>query len=279
MSYILDALKKSEKERQKKNLPDLLTVQEPVLNEKRKRPLWPYMLIAVLIVNMGFIGYLLGTKKPEKIQVSSTVVQKEEPKPLGPQKPEAAKVEMPATVRSVQEVSQHRKTVKEVKEKETKIAVVSRQKKSLPVKAAQEPKVQEKAIVQPVTPPVKKEEQTVQIQTPSKETGTSAAVPVSNEQKAVHVDTPPEPDKIYNPGELPQSIQQGLPSVNMSIFMYSDDPDSRMVRINGQTYREGQKISEDLTLERIIPNGIILNYKNYRFQVGQQHREMPPLHQ
>ena len=122
MSYILDALKKSEKERQKKNLPDLLTVQEPVLNEKRKRPLWTYILIAVLIMNMGFIGYLLGTKKPRKIQVSSTAVQKEQSKPLEPQKSDIAKVEMPATVRSVQETSQPGKTAIEVKAKETKIA-------------------------------------------------------------------------------------------------------------------------------------------------------------
>ena len=279
MSYILDALKKSEKERQKKNLPDLLTVQEPVLNEKRKRPLWPYILIAVLIMNMGFLGYMLGTRKSKKIQISSAAVQKVELKPMEPQKPGTAKVEIPATVRSVQEISQSKKTIKDVKEKETKIAVVSRQKRSLPVKAAQEPKVQKKAIVQPVNPPVQKEEQIVQIQTPSEKTGTSAAASVSNEEKAVQVDTHPEPGKIYNVGELPQLIQQGLPSVNMTIFMYSDDPASRMVRINGQTYREGQKISEDLKLERIIPNGIILNYKNYRFQIGQQHPEMPPLHQ
>ena len=173
MSYILDALKKSEKERQKKNLPDLLTVQEPVLNEKRKRPLWPYILIAVLIINMGFIGYLLGTKKPKKIQVSSAVVQKEEPKPLEPQTSETAKVEIPATVRSVQEVSQPGKTVKEVEEKKKKRKLLwfPGRKNHCRKKQDRSVRCRNKTMVQPVNSPVKKEEQTVQLQTPSEATG------------------------------------------------------------------------------------------------------------
>ena len=38
-----------------------------------------------------------------------------------------------------------------------------------------------------------------------------------------------------------------------------------MVRINGQTLREGQYISEGLKVEEIKPDGVILNYKNYRY--------------
>jgi hypothetical protein len=43
-----------------------------------------------------------------------------------------------------------------------------------------------------------------------------------------------------------------------------------MVRINGQTLREGQYISEGLKVEEIKPDGVILNYKNYRLQIGQK---------
>jgi general secretion pathway protein B len=272
MSYILDALKKSEKERQKKNVPDLLTVQEPVLNEKRKRPLWPYILIAMLIMNMGFFGYLLGPKKSKETKADNARVQQQNQlKPMEAQKTEEAKSAMPAAAPSVKETSQPKQTVNE---NETRSAAVSiQQKKPLPEKAKIEDKAQEKSIVQSVKPPIKKETQSVQPQTALAEMKASAGASVSHEEKPVQTDAPPPVQgKIYNTGELPPTIQQSLPSVSVTISMYSEDPASRMVRVNGQTYREGQKIFEDLTLEQITPNGIILNYKNYRFRVGQQHQ-------
>jgi general secretion pathway protein B len=271
MSYILDALKKSEKERQKKNVPDLLTVQEPVFNKKKKTTVWPYIIIAVLGLNIGLLGYLLGPGKSQNAKVDNAIVQQQkELKTIETQKPEVAKVEISATEFPVKEVSKPKPVLKA---KETKIAAVSiQQKKPLPEKAVQAHKGQEMATVQSVQPPMKKEIQSAQTQTMVAENKASAEASFSHEQKPVQTDTPPEPDRIYNKDELPLSIQQKLPAVNVSIFMYSDDPASRMVRINGQTYREGQKISEDLTLERIMPNGIVFHYKNFRFQVGQQTR-------
>jgi hypothetical protein len=52
--------------------------------------------------------------------------------------------------------------------------------------------------------------------------------------------------------------------------MYSEDPTLRMVRINGRTLREGQYISEGLKVEEIRPDGVILDYKKYRLQIGQK---------
>jgi general secretion pathway protein B len=269
MSYILDALKKSEKERQKKNVPDLLTIQDPVLNEKRKRRVWPYVLIAVLLVNIGFWGYLLGQKNIKKAETNDTTVQQQnELKTPESQKTESAKNEMPAKSLSVQQMSQLGQMVKE----KPIPAVSIQQKKPLSEKAGNEHPVREEAIIQSVKSPIEKETQNVQAKTASKDHGSSAEASVPHEEKPAQTVTPPPVQgKIYTTSELPQTIQQSLPSVNVSIFMYSDDPASRMVRINGQTYREGQKISEDLKLERITPNGIILDYRNYRFQVGQQH--------
>jgi general secretion pathway protein B len=284
MSYILDALKKSEKERQKKNVPDLLTVQESVLHEKRKRTSWPYILIIVLIINMGFLGYLLGPKKQTKTKADNSGVQAQNELRLQePQKTESAESEIPATAISVKENSQPKQAVKD---KETIIPSGSiAQKKPVVQKAGDDRQMREQTVMQSVRPPVENETQNIQPRTTLENPGIAPAASVIPEQKAVQAETPPPvKDKIYHTSELPQAIQQSLPSVNVTIFMYSDDPASRMVRINGQTYREGQRISEDLTLERITQNGIILNYKNYRFQAGQQHSPLThspltPLHQ
>ena len=56
MSYILEGLKKLEQKRQQeKGSPDLLTFQTGSPHKAEKRPLWPYLLFAVLLLNAGAI--------------------------------------------------------------------------------------------------------------------------------------------------------------------------------------------------------------------------------
>lgn len=56
MSYILDALKKSDQERQQGSTPGLHTPQAAPLPERKKRPLWPYILSAALLLNGGILA-------------------------------------------------------------------------------------------------------------------------------------------------------------------------------------------------------------------------------
>ncbi len=75
MSYILDALKKSEKERQRGALPDMLTVQDIVAEKPAKRLHWVYLLAAVLLLNAGALVWWLGfshTNKTNVVQTSKT---------------------------------------------------------------------------------------------------------------------------------------------------------------------------------------------------------------
>ncbi len=51
MSYILEALLKSERKRQKDDVPDLQAVHVATADTKDKRSIWPWLLVAVLIVN------------------------------------------------------------------------------------------------------------------------------------------------------------------------------------------------------------------------------------
>src|SRR4030042_3115092 len=73
MSYILDALKKSEKERQRGTVPDILTIQEPLSEEPKKRPLLLYLLLAAILFNTGLLVWLMSpwqSKKPNLIQLT-----------------------------------------------------------------------------------------------------------------------------------------------------------------------------------------------------------------
>jgi len=70
--------------------------------------------------------------------------------------------------------------------------------------------------------------------------------------------------------ELPVSIRQELPALQVLLHMYSPRPEKRFVTINNQTLQEGESAAPGVTLERITPDGMILSFKGYRFRRGVQ---------
>lgn len=63
MSYILDALKKSEQERGNGNIPGVQTVHSSSLNYNNKKTYWPYILIAAVLLNLIAIIYFVFDKE------------------------------------------------------------------------------------------------------------------------------------------------------------------------------------------------------------------------
>ena len=63
MSYILDALKKSEQQRGHGTIPNVQTVHSSSLNYRdEKRAYWPYILITAVILNLIAIIYFIIDK-------------------------------------------------------------------------------------------------------------------------------------------------------------------------------------------------------------------------
>ena len=59
MSYILDALKKSEKEKNRGTVPDILTVQEPIAYDRKKRNILLSLIALALLVNAAVLIWWL----------------------------------------------------------------------------------------------------------------------------------------------------------------------------------------------------------------------------
>jgi general secretion pathway protein B len=76
----------------------------------------------------------------------------------------------------------------------------------------------------------------------------------------------PGENTVYGIEDLPSSIQQSLPPITISVSLYSDEPDSRMAKINGAMIREGEYLTTGLRVEKITPDGVIFSYQNYRFR-------------
>ncbi|MBA4391623.1 MAG: hypothetical protein C0399_11915 [Syntrophus sp. (in: bacteria)] len=66
MSYILDALKKVEQKRAREELPNKLTFPGELPPERKKRSLWPYFLLAALLLNAAVIAFLVSSPWSDK---------------------------------------------------------------------------------------------------------------------------------------------------------------------------------------------------------------------
>lgn len=66
--------------------------------------------------------------------------------------------------------------------------------------------------------------------------------------------------------ELPENVRRELPKLVVSGSVYSDDPASRFVIINGEVMREGGKPGAELVLEKIGPRELVLRFRGQRFR-------------
>ncbi|MCR5881861.1 general secretion pathway protein GspB [Rhizobacter sp. J219] len=68
--------------------------------------------------------------------------------------------------------------------------------------------------------------------------------------------------------ELPDDIRRQLPALSVSGASYSKNPASRMLILNGQVFREGDKVANDLVLEQIRLKSAVLSYRGRRYSVS-----------
>ena len=86
---------------------------------------------------------------------------------------------------------------------------------------------------------------------------------------------PPEPParkasepRLYTLAELPDDIRRELPALAIGGAMYSENPASRMLIINGQVFHERDKLSPNLTLVQIKLKAAVLEYRGYRYGIS-----------
>jgi general secretion pathway protein B len=66
---------------------------------------------------------------------------------------------------------------------------------------------------------------------------------------------------------LPEDVKRNLPPLAVGGSMYSPEAAKRMLILNGQLVREGEKVAPDVVLESIRLRSAILRYKEQRFEI------------
>jgi general secretion pathway protein B len=67
--------------------------------------------------------------------------------------------------------------------------------------------------------------------------------------------------------ELPQGVRDNLPEIKITVLVYADKPDDRFLLTNGQRMAEKDELQSGLVLDEIRRDGAIFLYRNYRFLV------------
>jgi general secretion pathway protein B len=103
--------------------------------------------------------------------------------------------------------------------------------------------------------------------------------PKSSDLTPLHRRDPLLTDQDYKPGddetlptinELTTTGAQALPELHLDVHVYSTRPAERFVYVNMRKYHEGATLEEGPTIERIRRDGVILNYQGLRFLLPRQ---------
>jgi general secretion pathway protein B len=241
MSYILEALKKSDQQRQRGATPTLQAAQVKVAAPKRPMLIY-YGLLAAVLLGAGIIIGWLRPWQPELPQFGTEPVLAETPMSISQQvasAPVTAPPEMPG------------KITQEIPAPNLSLAG-----QAVPVVGAM--KQNNTALDSATTPSSGTSSAAAPIPDKSKpeKSMTEKSSSVAQEQKAIPMD------------ELPLQIQREIPAMTVQLHAYSNIPSERLVSINSIRLREGGFLMLGLRLEQITPDGMIFSYKGYRFQHG-----------
>jgi general secretion pathway protein B len=78
----------------------------------------------------------------------------------------------------------------------------------------------------------------------------------------------PAPERVVAMAELPPDVQRELPKLAISGGVYSDNPAQRMLIVGGLVVNEGAEVAPGVRLEEIRAKTAVLRFRNYRYSVG-----------
>ena len=68
--------------------------------------------------------------------------------------------------------------------------------------------------------------------------------------------------------QLPEALQREIPKVVVGGYIYSPDPAERLLLVDKMLRREGEEVAPGLVLERLLPKSAVMNYRGTRYRVG-----------
>ena len=265
MSFILDALKKSESERQRQAGPALFEVK--VTPPRHRVGPWAAALAALLAINLGVVGWMLardrsphpGAGAQEQARMAATAA----PAPA-----------------SVSAEAARRQAV-------TPVSSTAQDSASVTVAAPGAPEGAQSAPATVVQsgPPIEPSDATARTASSGSQANPSALGSAdSNPADFAPAVEPPRSlpaasdggSVTEEAGSLPTYQEAAaapgadIPPLRLDLHVYSAQPDQRFVFLNMVKLHEGDSLPQGVRVDQITPDGVILSYQGQKFVLHRQ---------
>ena len=245
MSYLLEALRKSERERQENRaVPGLQTptVEWEGRDDGRSRSPWLVVAVVAICLNTVLLALLVwrfGFAEPETAAVSPALPASTASVPANP----ATQTALPPVI-----------VVQQPREPAPAVIVRERMPDELR------------------TPALTRSTVTERVNAPEPIAGTGAGntvrertvartAPVDDTTNTLSASETPPP----NVNALPVDIRQQLPLLTMNSHIYANNARDSFVMINGVSLNPGDEVSAGVRLIAVVPEGAILAFNGQRF--------------
>lgn len=93
------------------------------------------------------------------------------------------------------------------------------------------------------------------------------AAPVAAPPQAPAPAPAPAEEQVQSLRELPEPIQRAIPQITLGGYMYSKNPADRLLLIDKVLRREGEEVAPGLILDKLQPKQAIFSFRGYRYRV------------
>lgn len=236
MSYILDALRKAERDRQLGRTPTLEDVTHAPLSAKKAGPSARTLALIGLVLGLAIALVLVMGRSPDPALTEAPIVVNDAPAPA-PVVPGAAPVQdssvaLPDPIEPALNVDTATESLDDLLDPLAQASVTAE-----PVQAEPEPPAA---------------------------TSTETPVDVASVAEAAPAPAISEPQAAVGPKllrDLPESYRSQFPVLRVDVHVYDEEPTKRWVMVNGAKYLEASTLAEGPRISEISAEGMVLDYR------------------
>ena len=290
MSFILNALRKSEQERlssHTETLEDKIIVKQDAV--QKNKPGW---LMILIIINLLLLALLLWhfTRQEEEDIIAKPAMLSEQtkaPTQINKEKPVTTSKQAIAPTQIADE-----KTVSISEQPITPLQIIEKKpvrgSKQLidPIQVQKEKSVQAQdskliiptqvTIAQQIKNQHEKKQNSLKTDQITRSAKANHSTPISVKKSSEEQEIKNQkPDLVMSNkekslpylSEMPYEFRLSVPNININVFVYTDHPSERFIMVNMLKYQVGEQINNEMELQEIRPNSIVVKYKDKIFQI------------
>lgn len=241
MSLILDAIKKSEKERQQQQVPTINESHSEYLEPEQQNNGWMKWIAILGIIALLFLGYWgYGyVLKPSKNTIGNN--------PTLNKQPEIEKAKSDTLVLSPK---------KQLEDSSKGGGSVSSPKKSQPK-------------ITSTTKKVSQPQKSLRTQPHKTQTIIDKSVAMTSDPQTESETIKIHSENIPEIESLPLSFKRKIPDFSYTSHVYTGDMATSFVVLNKEIYAVGDKLTDSIVIDGIQSDSLILNFRGTRFKLKQ----------